>query len=246
MVALYNDDCIKVMDKMVANGIKVDCVICDLPYFQVVKNDWDNSWKTVNEYLVWVNKCLVYMSELLKDNSNIILFTSRQYNRHICNQLDYLNLTEKRIIIWERKRMLNNTRGKSLSSGYEPICYYTKGDNATFNMIKVKPKTNRKEYTEGILKEGVNLSDVWSDIPALPHNSKEKVNHPTQKPLELMKRCVQLFTNEGDTVLDFTMGSGTTGVACVELDRNFIGIELNEDYFNIAKSRIQENQNKLW
>ena len=88
MVELYNDDCIKVMDKLVASGTKVDCVICDLPYFQVVKNDWDNSWKTVNEYLVWVNKCLVYMSELLKDNSNIILFTSRQYNRNICNQLD--------------------------------------------------------------------------------------------------------------------------------------------------------------
>lgn len=246
MVALYNDDCIRVMDKMVANGIKVDCVICDLPYFQVVKNDWDNSWKTVNEYLEWVKTCLVYASEILKDNTNIILFTSRQYNRDVCNILDRLLFKEKRIIIWERKRMLNNTRGKSLSSGYEPICYYTKGDNATFNMIKVKPKTNRKEYTEGILKEGVNLSDVWSDIPALPHNSKEKVNHPTQKPLELMKRCVQLFTNEGDTVLDFTMGSGTTGVACVELDRNFIGIELNEDYFNIAKSRIQENQNKLW
>lgn len=142
--------------------------------------------------------------------------------------------------------MLNNTRGKSLSSGYEPICYYTNGDNATFNMIKVKPTTNRKEYTEGILKEGVNLSDVWGDIPALPHNSKEKVNHPTQKPLELMKRCVQLFSNEGDTILDFTMGSGTTGVACVELNRNFIGIELNPEYFKIAEERIKESENKLW
>lgn len=246
MVALYNDDCIKVMDKMIANGIKVDCVICDLPYFQVVKNDWDNSWKTVNEYLEWVKTCLIYVGEVMKDNTNIILFTSRQYNRNICNILDRLWFKEKRIIIWERKRMLNNTRGKSLSSGYEPICYYTKGDTATFNMIKVKPKTNRKEYTEGVLKDGVNLSDVWSDIPALPHNSKEKVNHPTQKPIELIKRCVQLFSNEGDTILDFTMGSGTTGVACVELNRNFIGIELNPDYFKIAKQRVNESENKLW
>lgn len=246
MVELYNGDCLRVMDNLMANGTKVDCVICDLPYFQVVKDDWDNSWKTINEYLDWVSKCFVYMDGLLKENSNIILFTSRQHNRQICNILDRQNFIEKRIIIWERKRMLNNTRGKSLSSGYEPICYYTNGDNATFNMIKVKPTTNRKEYTEGILKEGVNLSDVWGDIPALPHNSKEKVNHPTQKPLELMKRCVQLFSNEGDTILDFTMGSGTTGVACVELNRNFIGIELNPEYFKIAEERIKESENKLW
>ena len=246
MVQLYNDDCQKIINDLLTNNIKVDCVICDLPYFQVVKNNWDNSWKSEQEYLEWVKNTLSLMCGILKEDSNVILFTSRQYNRKICNILDELGLVEKRIIIWERKRMLNNTRGKALSSGYEPICYYSKGDNPTFNMIKVKPKTNRKEYTEGILKEGVNLSDVWNDIPALPHNSKEKVNHPTQKPLELMKRCVELFSNKGDTILDFTMGSGTTGVACVELDRNFIGIELEKDYFKIAKMRIEGDENKLW
>ena len=239
MTRLYNGDCIEIMERLISEGIKVDCVICDLPYFQVVKNEWDNSWKTLDEYLNWIDRCFSLMDKLLKDNSNIILFTSRQYNRHICNRLDAMGFTEKRIIIWERKRMMNNTRGKSLSSGYEPICYYSKGDGA-FNMIKVKPKTTRKEYTEGILKEGVNLSDVWSDIPALPHNSKEKVNHPTQKPLELMKRCVTVFSNEGDTVLDFTMGSGSTGVACMELNRDFIGIELNEEYYKIAENRMKK------
>lgn len=239
MTKLYNGDCIEIMERLISEGIKVDCVICDLPYFQVVKNEWDNSWKTLDEYLNWVDRCFLLMDKLLKDNSNIILFTSRQYNRHICNRLDAMGFIEKRIIIWERKRMMNNTRGKSLSSGYEPICYYSKGDGV-FNMIKVKPKTTRKEYTEGILKEGVNLSDVWSDIPALPHNSKEKVNHPTQKPLELMKRCVNVFSNEGDTVLDFTMGSGSTGVACMELNRDFIGIELNEEYYKIAENRMKK------
>lgn len=239
MTRLYNGDCIEIMERLISEGIKVDCVICDLPYFQVVKNEWDNSWKTSDEYLDWIDRCFSLMDKLLKDNSNIILFTSRQYNRHICNRLDAMGFIEKRIIIWERKRMMNNTRGKSLSSGYEPICYYSKGEG-TFNMIKVKPKTTRKEYTEGILKEGVNLSDVWSDIPALPHNSKEKVNHPTQKPLELMKRCVNVFSNEGDTILDFTMGSGSTGVACMELNRDFIGIELNEEYYKIAENRMKK------
>ena len=141
-----------------------------------------------------------------------------------------------------RKRMLNNTRGKSLASGYEPICYYTQGETPTFNNIKIKKSSKRKEYTEGFLKDGICLSDVWTDIPALPHNSKEKNIHPTQKPLELMKRCIKLVSNENDTILDFTMGSGTTGVACKKLNRKFIGIELDKNYFEIAKQRIENTK----
>lgn len=91
-----------------------------------------------------------------------------------------------------------------------------------------------------MLKDGVSLSDVWTDIPALPHNSKEKVAHPTQKPIKLMERIIEVFTNEGDTVLDFCMGSGSTGVACKNLNRDFIGIELNKEYFDIANNRINK------
>ena len=127
-----------------------------------------------------------------------------------------------------------------MASGYEPICYYTKG-NPVFNNIKIIVDSNRPEYTTGYLKDGISLSDVWSDISALPHNSKEKVNHPTQKPIKLMERCVLLTTNEKDTVLDFCMGSGTTGIACKNLDRNFIGVEIDKDYFNMAKNRIEQN-----
>lgn len=68
---------------------------------------------------------------------------------------------------------------------------------------------------------------------------KDKL-HPTQKPVALMEYLIKTYTNEGETVLDFTMGSGTTGVACVNLGRDFIGIELDKDYFEIAKKRIQE------
>ena len=134
------------------------------------------------------------------------------------------------------------TRGKALASAYEPICYYTKGDNPTFNNIKVPSSSKRKEYTSGYLKDGISLSDVWSDIPALPHNSKEKVEHPTQKPVSLMQRCVSLVSNEGDLILDNCMGSGSTGVACMNTRRNFIGIEKEENYFKIAQERIAEAQ----
>lgn len=83
------------------------------------------------------------------------------------------------------------------------------------------------------------LTNVWYDISPIVPWSKERNGHPTQKPVQLMKRCVTIWTNEGDTVLDFTMGSGTTGVACQNLGRNFIGIEREKEWFEIAKERIE-------
>ena len=80
---------------------------------------------------------------------------------------------------------------------------------------------------------------MWYDISPIVPWSSERVDHPTQKPLQLMERCLDIWTNESDLVLDFTMGSGTTGVVCKKLNRNFIGIELDKDYFNIAKQRIE-------
>ena len=191
-----------------------------------------------------LNACDHYV-RVLKPGGNIFLFTSRQMNRKICNMLDKY-LIEKRIIIWARKRGFNNTRGHALASGYEPIAYYSKnGGESTFNNIKIKPNSKRKEYNEGMLKDGVSLSDVWTDIPALPHNSKEKTNHPTQKPISLMERIVSISTNEGDVVLDGCMGSGSTGVACLNLGRYFIGFEIDKGFYDIAKRRISETQNEI-
>ena len=82
------------------------------------------------------------------------------------------------------------------------------------------------------------LTNVWYDISPIVPWSSERNGHPTQKPLQLMKRCVTIWTNEGDTILDFTMGSGTTGVAALELGRDFIGIEKEKKWFDVAKYRI--------
>ena len=84
------------------------------------------------------------------------------------------------------------------------------------------------------------LTNVWYDIsPIIPWGSEHN-GHPTQKPYELMDRCINIWTDTGDLVLDFTMGSGTTGVAALKNDRSFIGCEINSEYFEIAKSRIEE------
>ena len=233
---IWNGDCLELMKNIPNNSI--DCIICDLPYYKIVKNEFDNQWKTLDEYLSFVENIIQEYNRICKDNSNIFVFTSRQLNHKICNILDKY-FKEERIIIWARKRAFNNTRGKALSSGYEPIAFYKKG-KPYFNNIKIKVESNRREYKEGILKDGICLSDVWTDINALPHNSKEKVAHPTQKPIKLIERILSISTKEGDTVLDNCMGSGTTGVACVNLHRKFIGIEKDEKYFEIAKTRIKE------
>ncbi len=103
-------------------------------------------------------------------------------------------------------------------------------------------------YLMGIDQE---FKQQHSRVFNLPEGKKYKSNvleykkdytghHPTQKPVKLIEDLLRTYTNEGETVLDFTMGSGTTGVACKNLNRKFIGIELDQDYFNIAKKRIEE------
>ncbi len=238
MIKLYNKDCEEWLINAVRDNIQVDHVICDLPYFQVVKNDFDNQWDSVESYIGWFNSLLQYLKQIIKPGGNVLLFCSRQNMWRMCRMLYENGFEENRTIIWARKRGFNTTRGKALASGYEPILFWSKGKSNCFNNIKLKVETNRDEYVNGTLKDGITMPDVWTDIHALPHNSKEKVNHPTQKPIKLMERIVSLFTNKGDTILDFCMGSGSTGVACKNLNRNFIGIELDTNYYNIAKERL--------
>ena len=238
LITLYQGDCLEIMPNL---DIKVNAVISDIPYFQIVKNDWDNQFVDLNNYLLWCNQCFSCCYNLMKDNSNIIIFTGRQYNRFVCSQLDNY-FQEKRIIIWNRKRQFNQTRGKAFTSGYEPICFFSKGDNSIFNVIKIQSESKRKEYNSGFLKNGICLSDSWNDIPALPHNSKEKVEHPTQKPVKLMERCISFSTNENDTILDFTAGSGTTGIAAMNLNRKCVLIEKDEKYCEIIVNRLKENE----
>jgi site-specific DNA-methyltransferase (adenine-specific) len=213
-------------------------VICDLPFFKVSSEDWDNAWADEAEYLGWCEKIFIEYKRILKKNGNIFLFTGRQMNRKIACLLDQF-FVEKRIIVWARKRGFNTTRGKALASGYEPICYYCNGEKGIFNNIKIQSISKRKEYVSGMLKDGVSLSDVWDDIPALPHNSKEKVGHPTQKPLKLIQRIVEMGSVEGDIILDNCAGSGTLAIACMDTGRDFILIEKRRDYYDETKKRIK-------
>lgn len=215
--ALYN---------LITQGIQVDAIITDPPY-NINQAEWDNDFD--------LSEIIPLCKQILKFDGNLIIF---QGWSNVCETKRLLDqyFTCQDWIIYDR---IKGRGGKKhLVSTREDILWYSNSDSYTFNKI---PSTIKKK-TGGLgLKNGCEfraLSNVWTDISPIVPWSKERVNHPTQKPVQLMKRCVELWTNEGDLVLDFTMGSGSTGVACKELGRRFIGIDNDEKYVNIAKERL--------
>lgn len=224
---IYNDDCIKIMKNLISENIKVNAIVCDPPY-NIKQADWDNNFN--------IEYCIDLFPQLLFENSNIILF---QGWSNVCKTKQYMDkyFTIQDWIIYDR---IKGRGGKKhLVSTREDILWYTNGENYTFNKI---PSTIKKK-TGGLgLKNGCEfraLSNVWTDISPIVPWSQERNEHPTQKPLQLMERIITLFTNENDVILDFTAGSGTTGVACKKLNRQFIGIEKDEKWFNIMKERME-------
>lgn len=233
-IQLYNNDCVTVLNELCNNNVIVDCIIADIPY-NIGYDSWDNEFD--------LTSCLPLLKRLLKENGNIVIFNGWSNVCETKHLLDkYFHIEDW--IIYDRIKGRGGRR--HLVSTREDILWYSKGDNYTFNKI---PSTILKKTGGSIGTKNGNpyraLSNVWTDISPIVPWSKERVNHPTQKPIQLMERCVKLWTNEGDTVLDFTMGSGSTGVACKNQNRNFIGIEINKEYFNIANSRLNEVYNEL-
>lgn len=232
-IKLYQGDCLEVMREIPDNSI--DCIITDLPY-NINQAQWDNKFP--------IDFAIKECARIIKPSGNIILF---QGWSNVCDTICLIEHNTNWIlqdwIIYDR---IKGRGGKKhLVSTREDMLWYSNGSEYTFNKI---PSTIKKK-TGGLgLKNGCEyraLSNVWTDISPIVPWSKERVDHPTQKPVQLMERCVQLWSNEGDTVLDFTMGSGSTGVACKNLNRNFIGIELDDKYFEIAKEKIEEVKNKM-
>lgn len=228
MNRLICGDCLEELVVLIGEGVKVDAIIADIPY-NIKQAKWDSDFS--------LEKLLPYLFEILKDNGNLIIFNGWS---HVVETKEILDkcFTLRNWIIYDRIK--GRGAKTNLVSTREDILWYSKGEDKSYTFNRVMSNIPKK--TGGLGKkngeENRALSNVWSDISPIVPWSSERVNHPTQKPVQLMERCVKLWTNEGDTVLDFTMGSGSTGVACKNLNRDFIGIELDKDYFEIARERI--------
>ena len=242
---LYNGDCIEIMKQLSQQQIKVDAVITDIPYGST-SCEWDE--------IIPFDDMWTSIKELRKDNTPVLLFGNEPFS----SRLRLSNIEEYRYdIYWQKERATNifqvkRRPGKIIEN---VSVFYKKQPTYNPQMVKYDgPKrTNKvKNGKLGILVDSGIRKPYEYQVKGLRYRLRivqfkrdilSSNLHPTQKPLELMKYLVNTYTNEGDTVLDFTMGSGTTGLACVLLNRNFIGIELNKEYFDIAENRISSATN---
>ena len=239
---IYNEDCLIGMRDIPDKS--VDCIICDLPY-GATSCAWD--------ILIPFDKLWEQYERIIKDDGNIILFCSGLFT------IDLINSNRNRFrykLIWNK-----NVPTGMATAKYRPMKYYEEicvfGNSASkYNPI-MKPrvgvgkacynydhycsdnnhiqlKMQKKRYDP----DYVQPSDVLSFNVVPNRNGKL---HPTQKPVELIEWLIKSYSNEGDTILDNCMGSGTTAVAAMRTGRNFIGFETDVNYFNIANERIKQN-----
>ena len=245
MIKLRCGDCLELMKEIPDKSI--DCIICDLPYGTTACR-WDS--------VLPLDDLWDEYKRVIKDKGAIVLFASEPFATVLRNScLDLYRYDW----IWEKNHPSNFqlmnfqpakihelicvfSKGKSCyTSNHNSMMYYpqkVKRENPVFNggglnSCKLLHNNNMKKqfnvYTD---KHPISILHFDTVAPS-------KRLHPTQKPLELLEYMVKTYSNEGDLVLDNCMGSGTTGVACKKLNRNFIGIEKDEEYFKKAKERIE-------
>ena len=240
MIKLYNGDCLAEMDKV--EDKSVDLILCDLPYGST-QCSWDS--------IIPFDKLWEQYNRVLKDTGIVVLFSSGLFT------IDLINSNRKDFkykLIWKKNVPTGMSSAKYRPMKYyEEICVFYK-KKGTYNP-QMKPR-------EGVGKACYNYDHYCGDSN---HVSYEKVKkrydpdwvqpsdilefnvvpnrngkvHPTQKPIELLEWLIKTYSNENDLVLDNTMGSGSTGVACINLNRDFLGIEMDKSYFEIAKSRTE-------
>jgi site-specific DNA-methyltransferase (adenine-specific) len=220
-------DCFEHLSKIKDNSI--DLIAIDPPYEISYENlEWDK--KTLN----W-NILRDEFFRILKPTGNMIIFQGWS-NVSETKKIIEEKFNLKNWIIWDRIK--GRGANTNMVSTREDILWFVKSEKYTYNKIysTIKKKTGGLGAKNG--QECRALSNVWTDISPIVPWSKERVKHPTQKPIQIMERIITIFSNENDVVLDCFAGSGSTGVAAKNLNRKFILIEKDEDYYEIIKNRI--------
>lgn len=232
-IELWQGDCLELMNNITDKS--VDMVLCDLPYGTTACK-WDAVipfeplWKEYNR--------------VTKPNAAIVLTANQPFTSYLIQS----NINAFRYCwVWDKVRGSNfaTVKIRPFNSHEDVVVFYNKQPVYNPQKTEGKPYTQKQgrvgeaKQTGLHRKEVVTVNNGDRYPTTILRFSKESGHHPTQKPTALMEYLINTYTNIGDTVLDNTMGSGTTGVACVNTGRRFIGIEMDEKYFQIAKSRIE-------
>lgn len=246
-VKLLYGDCLELMKEI--PGKSIDMILCDLPYGTTACK-----WDTIIPFEpLWEQ-----YERIIKNNGAIVLTSSQPFTTALISSniklFKYCWYWEKdkgtgfafsgkqplrkieEICVFYKKQPNYDSQGEKLDKPYKHTLPIEKSDSGGITSDNLNPDGSRK-YVWYTHKKKHNLLYFSRD-------NANKGLHPTQKPVALFEYLIKTYTNEGETVLDNCMGSGTTGVACINTNRNFIGMELDDEYFEIAKWRISEEQNK--
>ena len=237
MIKLYNGDCSEVL-KSIPDG-SVDLILQDPPYNTTAcKWEWDIMTKIDEFWSEW--------NRIIKHNGAIVMFGSEPFS----SKLRLSNLKNyKYDWIWNKKQASNQLNAKRQPLKiHELVHIFSSSGTANYYPLMTKGKFRKKggsKVKSEIVGDSIigyhTFNDDYYPVSILDNFSNANRNnrvHPTQKPVALMEYLIKTYTNEDETVFDGFMGSGSTGVAAKNLGRNFIGVELDEKYFNIAKERI--------
>jgi len=237
-------DCLEEMMEIPEKSI--DMILCDLPY-GTTASSWD---KIIDSKLLWCE-----YERIISDKGAIVLFSSGQFTNKLISSNEKLYRYKW---IWFKTKRGNfvNAKNRPMTS-YEEVCIFSKGvtANGCNNKMKYFPQGLKPIYK--INKDGGSRFGTmagkrpshkeitiqkWTNYPfdLLQFDSVGKPVHPTEKPVALLEYLIKTYTNEGDLVLDNCAGSGTTGVACKNLNRNYILIEKEQKYIDIIKERLKE------
>ena len=245
---LIHGDCLVEMDKLIQDGIKVDAVVCDLPY-EVTQASHDIAIPFPELWHRW--------DKLVKEDGNIVLFAQGLF------YVDMINSNRENFrydLTWNKELATGflNANRMPLRSHEQIAVFYKK--LGTYNPQMTKGARLHGKGTAFKNKESVNNNYGNYEVRDCdttntnkypksiltfqkPHPSVAK--HPTEKSIPLLEWLVKTYTNEGETVLDCTCGSGTTLLACMNTGRKYIGIEKDEEYYHVCEERIEENRKRL-
>ena len=249
-IDLRQGDCLEVMDMLIEEGVTVDAIITDPPYGTTACK-WDS--------VIPFDEMWQKLNKLIKPNGAIVLFGSEPFSSalRMSNIKNY-----KYDWKWSKNRKTGfaNAKKMPMRCVEDILIFYKKLPTYNAQGLVRIDKTVKNGKTVGgntlradieassgkgsLRTQGREYKQEFTNYPnqVLEIKSATKTVHPTQKPVALMEYLIKTYTNENETVLDFTMGSGTTGVACKNLNRSFIGIEMDDKYFNIAVKRIIDKE----
>lgn len=244
---IYQGDCIELMSQLEEESF--DLIIADPPY-NLNKDFGNNSdkWVNVHDWVEWSKSWIKVAVKKLKPTGSIFIYGIHHYQCYIQVYLYELGLYYRRQIIWYYENGFT-TYKKAPPAQYEPLLWFSKGEDYVYHTVR-EPYKSQERLKNKITKngkvwephpEGKQGGDVWN-IPVLAGKrfENERVEHPTQKPLQICDRIIKHFSNEGDKILIPFCGSGSECVSARMNRRDFIAFEINEAYIKISNERLCE------